>query len=104
MKPTLLYRIAAVLYVLLAAAHTVGFQRFVPPTAEGVAVEVPVRGSANDVIRDVMGGIRSGMTYCGAATIKDLQRKAQFMTITPAGARESVAHAVERIAFRADDK
>jgi len=38
MKPTLLYRIAAVLYVLLAAAHTVGFQRFVPPTAEGVAV------------------------------------------------------------------
>ena len=38
MKPTLLYRIAAVLYVLLAAAHTVGFQRLVPPTAEGVAV------------------------------------------------------------------
>ena len=38
MKPTLLYRIAAVLYVLLAAAHSVGFQRFVPPTAEGVAV------------------------------------------------------------------
>ena len=38
MKPTLLYRIAAVLYVLLAAAHTIGFQRFVPPTAEGVAV------------------------------------------------------------------
>lgn len=37
MKPTLLYRIAAVLYVLLAAAHTIGFQRFVPPTAEGVA-------------------------------------------------------------------
>ena len=38
MKPTLLYRIAAVLYVLLATAHTVGFQRFIPPTAEGVAV------------------------------------------------------------------
>jgi multisubunit Na+/H+ antiporter MnhF subunit len=37
-KPTPLYRIAAVLYVLLAAAHTVGFQRFVPPTADGVAV------------------------------------------------------------------
>src|SRR5262249_29994539 len=54
-------------------------------TAEGIAIEVPVHGSAVDVIRDVMGGIRSGMTYCGAATIKDLQRKAQFMTITPAG-------------------
>lgn len=38
MKPTLLYRIAAVLYVLFAAAHTAGFLRFVPPTAEGVAV------------------------------------------------------------------
>ena len=38
MKPTLLYRIAAVLYVLLAATHTVGFLRLVPPTAEGVGV------------------------------------------------------------------
>ena len=43
MKPTLLYRIAAVLYVLLAAAHTIGFQRFVPPTAEGVAVRDAMR-------------------------------------------------------------
>jgi IMP dehydrogenase len=73
-------------------------------TAEGVAIEVPIKGSANDVIRDVMGGIRSGMTYCGAATIKDLQRKAQFMTITPAGARESVAHGIERLAFHGDEK
>jgi hypothetical protein len=37
-KPTLLYRIAAVLYALFAAAHTAGFLRFVPPTAESVAV------------------------------------------------------------------
>lgn len=73
-------------------------------TAEGVSLEVPVRGSAVDVIRDVMGGIRSGMTYCGAATLKDLQRKAQFMTITPAGARENMAHALERLAFQANEK
>lgn len=66
-------------------------------TAEGISVEVPVHGSVVDVIRDVMGGIRSGMTYCGAATIKDLQRKAQFMTITPAGARENMPHALGRI-------
>ncbi|MEM4251453.1 MAG: IMP dehydrogenase [Candidatus Bathyarchaeia archaeon] len=66
-------------------------------TAEGIAVEVPLRGSVVEVIRDVMGGIRSGMTYCGAATIKDLQRKAQFMTITPAGARENAPHALGRI-------
>jgi IMP dehydrogenase len=72
-------------------------------TAEGISVDVPVRGSAVDVFRDVMGGIRSGMTYCGAATLKDLQRKAQFMTITPAGARESIAHALERFAFHANE-
>lgn len=66
-------------------------------TAEGISVEVPARGPVAEVIRDVMGGIRSGLTYCGAATIKDLQRKAQFMTITPAGARESAPHALGRI-------
>jgi IMP dehydrogenase len=73
-------------------------------TAEGIAIEVVVKGSVIEIIRDVMGGIRSGMTYCGAATIKDLQRKAQFMTITPAGAKESVAHALERIAYSANEK
>ncbi len=72
-------------------------------TAEGISMEVPVRGSAVDIIRDVMGGIRSGMTYCGAATLKDLQRKAQFMTITPAGVRENTAHGLERLAFNAGD-
>ena len=43
MKPTLLYRIAALLYVLFAAGHTIGFLRFVPPTAEGVAVRDAMR-------------------------------------------------------------
>lgn len=38
MKPTLLYRIASVLFILFAAGHTVGFLRFIPPSAEGVAV------------------------------------------------------------------
>ncbi|MCB0404542.1 MAG: guanosine monophosphate reductase [Bdellovibrionales bacterium] len=61
-------------------------------TAEGVSMEVPVCGSARDVVRDIMGGIRSGLTYCGALTIKDLQRKAQFMEITPAGRIEGTPH------------
>jgi hypothetical protein len=43
MKPTLFYRIAAVLYVLFAAGHTAGFLRFVPPNAEGVAVRDAMR-------------------------------------------------------------
>ncbi len=66
-------------------------------TAEGVAIDVLCRGPMKDVIQDLMGGIRSGMTYCGAETIKDLQRKAQFMEITPAGRVEGTPHAVGRI-------
>ncbi len=64
-------------------------------TAEGVAMEVPVRGSAVDVIRDVMGGIRSGLTYCGASTIAEMQRKAQFIVVTPSGRDESRAHGLD---------
>lgn len=66
-------------------------------TAEGVAIEVPLRGSVKEVIQDLMGGIRSGMTYCGAATIKDLQRKAQFLEVTTAGRIEGSPHAVGRL-------
>ncbi|MFM8316048.1 MAG: guanosine monophosphate reductase [Deltaproteobacteria bacterium] len=66
-------------------------------TAEGVAIEVPSRGPVKNVIQDLMGGIRSGMTYCGAATIKDLQRKAQFLEVTQAGRVEGSPHAVGRL-------
>lgn len=66
-------------------------------TAEGVSIEVPAKGPVKTVIQDLMGGIRSGMTYCGALTIKDLQRKAQFMEITPAAKVEGSPHAVGRL-------
>jgi IMP dehydrogenase len=66
-------------------------------TAEGIAVEVPCRGPVKDVVLDVMGGIRSGMTYCGASTIKDMQRKAHFIEITPAGWSEGTPHALNRL-------
>ncbi len=62
--------------------------------SEGVALEVSYKGSANAVIQDIMGGLRSGLTYCGAATIADLQRKAQFMQITQAGRIEGMPHAM----------
>ena len=65
-------------------------------TAEGISTEVPSKGSVSDVIGDVMGGIRSGMTYCGAKDIKDLQRKAQFMEVSRAGQDEGLPHAVLR--------
>ncbi|MCX6103460.1 MAG: guanosine monophosphate reductase [Proteobacteria bacterium] len=66
-------------------------------TAEGVAIEVVCKGPVKNIIQDIMGGIRSGLTYCGAATIKDLQRKAQFMEITNAGRIEGSPHALGRL-------
>lgn len=66
-------------------------------TAEGVAIEVPCRGPVKHVIQDVMGGLRSGMTYCGAETLKDLQRKAQFIEITNASRAEGTPHAIGRL-------
>ena len=65
-------------------------------TAEGVAVEVPARGPVEHVIRDLMGGIRSGLTYAGAVDVKELQRKAQFIRVSPATASESAPHVLHR--------
>lgn len=66
-------------------------------TAEGVAIEVRLKGSAKEVILDIMGGIRSGMTYSGASTVESLQRKAVFIEITHAGRIESTPHAIGRL-------
>lgn len=65
-------------------------------TAEGISIEVPAKGSVAAVIGDVMGGIRSGMTYCGAKDLRDLQRKAQFMEVSRAGVEEGLPHALLR--------
>ncbi len=66
-------------------------------TAEGIAIEVPLRGSATAVIADLVGGIRSGLTYCGATDIKGLQRKAQFMEISQASLDEGTPHGLHRL-------
>jgi IMP dehydrogenase len=66
-------------------------------TAEGVAVEVLAKSSVKVVLQDIMGGIRSGLTYCGASTIEDLQRKAQFMEITQSARIEGTPHAMGRL-------
>lgn len=69
-------------------------------TAEGIAIEVPAQGSVGAVIADMMGGIRSGLTYCGATDIKGLQRKAQFMEISRASFEEGTPHGMGRLAKR----
>ncbi|CAB1081322.1 GMP reductase (EC [Olavius algarvensis Delta 1 endosymbiont] len=61
-------------------------------TAEGVATEVAYREDENEIIADIIGGLRSGLTYGGAATIEELQRKLDYIEITPAGRTESLAH------------
>lgn len=60
---------------------------------EGISGRVPFKGAVQEVMYQVMGGLRAGMGYCGAATISDLQ-KAKFIRITNAGMKESHPHDV----------
>ena len=59
---------------------------------EGVEGRVPYKGALADTIYQLMGGLRSGMGYCGAATIDALRENGQFVRITGAGLRESHPH------------
>jgi IMP dehydrogenase len=60
---------------------------------EGIAARVPYKGSLPEVIFQLIGGLRAGMGYCGAANIAELQ-KAQFVRVTHAGVQESHPHDV----------
>ncbi|MBM3321485.1 MAG: IMP dehydrogenase [Candidatus Eisenbacteria bacterium] len=59
---------------------------------EGVEGRVPYRGPLSDTVFQMIGGLRSGMGYCGARAIDDLRKKARFVSITQAGLRESHPH------------
>lgn len=61
---------------------------------EGIEGKVPYRGPIATVIYQMIGGLRSGMGYVGARTIAELQEKARFVRISPAGLRESHVHDV----------
>lgn len=61
---------------------------------EGITARVPFKGSLNEVIHQLIGGLRAGMGYCGAGTIKELN-KAQFTKITAAGVVENHPHDVD---------
>jgi IMP dehydrogenase len=62
---------------------------------EGIVGRLPVKGSIAEELHQLVGGLRSGMGYIGAATIRQLQEKALFRRITPAGYEESRPHSVE---------
>ena len=62
---------------------------------EGIEGRVPYKGPLADTIYQLVGGIRSGMGYCGTATIDELQNDSKFVKITGAGLRESHPHQVQ---------
>lgn len=59
---------------------------------EGVESVVPFKGPLADIVNQLVGGLRSGMSYTNAHSIQELQTNADFVQITPAGWRESGAH------------
>ncbi len=64
---------------------------------EGVEAVVPYRGHVREILYQLVGGLRSGMSYGGARTIRELQENAEFIQITPAGVRESSYHDVRKV-------
>ena len=69
-----------------------GSKKFVP---EGVEGRVPFRGPLSDTVYQLLGGIRSGMGYCGAPDIPTLRQNAEFVRITNAGLTESHPHDID---------
>ncbi|MCL5802282.1 MAG: IMP dehydrogenase [Candidatus Thermoplasmatota archaeon] len=67
----------------------IGTNKFV---AEGVEGAVPYRGRVDEVLFQLMGGLKSGMGYVGAKTVHELREKGQFIKITSSGLRESHPH------------
>lgn len=61
---------------------------------EGVEGRVPFKGSLNETMVQVLGGLKSGMGYLGASSLQDLRERAEFVRITNAGLRESHPHDV----------
>ena len=66
-----------------------GNKKLVP---EGVEGRVPYKGPLSDTVYQMIGGLRSGMGYCGCASIAELQKNAKFVRITGAGLKESHPH------------
>jgi IMP dehydrogenase len=64
---------------------------------EGVEAIVPYKGSVTEVIHQLVGGLRSGISYCGAHSIPEMQQNASFIRMSPAGLKESGSHDVELI-------
>jgi len=83
----------------MGAMEKGGADRYAQETAaklvpEGIEGRVPYKGPLAEMVYQLVGGLRSGMGYCGCKTIAELQEKAQFLRVSPAGLRESHVHDV----------
>ncbi len=67
-------------------------KKFVP---EGIEGRLPYKGPLSDTIYQLVGGLRSGMGYCGTKDLQELREEAQFVRMTGAGLRESHPHDVQ---------
>ncbi len=74
-----------------AQEGTVSDSKFVP---EGIEARIAYKGTLEEMVTQLVGGLRSGMGYTGCQTIKELQNNAKFVRITSAGLRESHVHDV----------
>lgn len=70
------------------------FSEMVP---EGVEGSVPCKGPLAPIVRQLVGGLRSGMSYCGARTIEEMHARARFIRMTGAGLRESASHDISKL-------
>jgi IMP dehydrogenase len=64
---------------------------------EGESTLVPCKGHVKDVINELCGGLRSGMSYINALTLEEIREKAYFIEMTPTGLRENHAHGVQPV-------
>jgi IMP dehydrogenase len=68
-----------------------GGDKLVPEGIEGM---VPYKGPLSAMVQQLVGGLRAGMGYCGCGSIGELQARARFVKISPAGLKESHVHDV----------
>ncbi len=61
---------------------------------EGIEGRVPYKGPLSELVYQLIGGLRAGMGYCGCSTVHELQERARFLRVSPAGLRESHVHDV----------
>jgi IMP dehydrogenase len=64
---------------------------------EGVEGLIPYKGRVEEVVKQLVGGLRSGMSYSGAHNISELRTKSEFMKITSAGYKESLPHDIRKV-------